>query len=62
MRRCAMYNQSANILECVLGLVECSQPELLKMSAIFDWVGIQGWNLVNMLRVSWATNMHGEPI
>ena len=34
--------------------------ELLTMSAIFNWVGIQVWNLVNMWKVSGATNMHGE--
>ena len=35
-------SQSTGDLGCVLGLVEGSEAELLRMSVTLDWVGIQG--------------------
>ena len=47
VRECARCNQSTSILGWILGLVMGSQL-MLRISATFNWVGIQGWNLVEV--------------
>ena len=59
-RMCAMCSQSISNLECVLGLIEGSKLNLLRMSVTLDWIGIQGRNLVDICSTSGATSIQGK--